>query len=390
MGLITKEVEVKISGLNYQWYVDRGYTFEKEYFTRSDGKPGAKFKPIIVKVEDLKPNSRIYVDVVCDKCGDTKSIQYASYTQAINRSGEYYCIHCNKYHREQTCIEKFGTAHPAQLPEMKEKSKQKCLEKYNVEYAICSPQVREKVIQSNIKHWGVENVSQSEIIKEKKRQKSIEKFGTENVLQVPEIREKIRITNHMKYGYDNAIENPKIREKAKQTNLNNWGYENVFSSPEIISKIHQTMHKNNNFECSSQQKYIFDLLGGELNYPINRYMLDIAFPDENIYIEYNGSGHFLCVKLGHCSQEEFNQKEIIRNNILKRRGWKKIEIISSNDKLPSDEILLQMLDISKQYFKDYPKHSWISWDIQKGIYRNAEHKDGVLFNYGDLRHIKTA
>ena len=118
------------------------------------------------------------------------------------------------------------------------------------------------------------------------------------------------------------------------------------------------------------------------------YSLDIAFPDLEIAISYDGGGHNLSVKLGNKTEEEFNQEEIIRNNILKRNGWKQIHIISINDKLPSDEILLQMLDISKRYFKDYPNHSWFEWLIDDGIYRNAEHKDGVLFDYGILRCIK--
>ena len=94
------------------------------------------------------------------------------------------------------------------------------------------------------------------------------------------------------------------------------------------------------------------------------------------------------VKLGAYSQEEFNQRQIVRDNIVKREGYKIIRIISNKDKLPSDEILLQMLKDAKQYFKDYPSHSWFEFDIDNQIIRNAEHKDGSPYFYGELRKIK--
>lgn len=65
-----------------------------------------------------------------------------------------------------------------------------------------------------------------------------------------------------------------------------------------------------------------------------------------------------------------------------------IRIISLTDKLPTEEILLQMLADAKQYFKDFPEHSWINFDIDNGIVRNAEHKEGVLYTFGQLRKIK--
>ena len=65
-----------------------------------------------------------------------------------------------------------------------------------------------------------------------------------------------------------------------------------------------------------------------------------------------------------------------------------MRIISSKDKLPSDEILLQMLSEAKQYFSDYPNHSWIEFNIDTSTVRDAEQKDSVFFDYGKLRNIK--
>jgi hypothetical protein len=74
--------------------------------------------------------------------------------------------------------------------------------------------------------------------------------------------------------------------------------------------------------------------------------------------------------------------------VIKRAGYKQMRIVSSKDKLPSDEILLQMLSEAKQYFFDYPEHSWIEYNIDTSTVRNAEHKNGVFFDCGKLRNIK--
>ena len=108
---------------------------------------------------------------------------------------------------------------------------------------------------------------------------------------------------------------------------------------------------------------------------------------EKLCIEYDGGWHDLNVKLGSITQKEFNQKEIIRNNIIKRNGYKQMEIISSTDKLPSDDVLLKMLSDARQYFIDYSNHSWIEFNIDNSTVRNAENKNGISYELGSLRRI---
>ena len=140
-------------------------------------------------------------------------------------------------------------------------------------------------------------------------------------------------------------------------------------------------------KTSEQHIYLHSVYGGKINYPISYYAVDICLTKEKITIEYDGGGHDLRVVLGQLTRDEFNKKEIIRNNIIKREGYKQMRIISSKDHLPSDAVLLQMLDETKQYFSDYPEHSWIEYDIDASIVRNAEHKDGVFFDFKELRKI---
>lgn len=96
MGLITKEVEVRLAGQNVKYYEDLGYEIPR-YFNKNSWrwmiKTGTTIK---VKVEDLSPNNgKIKVDVECDCCHKKKKLTYSSYAQNYHDDGKYYCIHCS-------------------------------------------------------------------------------------------------------------------------------------------------------------------------------------------------------------------------------------------------------------------------------------------------------
>ena len=94
------------------------------------------------------------------------------------------------------------------------------------------------------------------------------------------------------------------------------------------------------------------------------------------------------VKKKKMTQKEFDEKERTSEIVIRRAGYKICRLVSRYDNYPSDEILLQMLSDAKQYFNTYPNHSWIIYDIDNGIVRNAENKDGVPYFYGQLRKIR--
>ena len=145
-----------------------------------------------------------------------------------------------------------------------------------------------------------------------------------------------------------------------------------------------TLYKNNTAPCSAQQNYINNLYGGKLNYPVNSSSLDIAFPEEMIYVEYDGSGHYLSVIHGNLTLEEFNKKEVKRNYYFMRNGWKSIRIISSNDKIPSDEKLIEMLDYSIQYLSN--NHHYIKFDIDNNNIITSQFIRP--YDFGILRNVK--
>jgi hypothetical protein len=151
-----------------------------------------------------------------------------------------------------------------------------------------------------------------------------------------------------------------------------------------VQRIQETMYKHGTQQCSLQQKYLHDLLGGELNLPINSSTLDIAYPSDKIYIEYDGSGHDLSVKLGSMTSEEFEKKEKNRRYALYKLNWKEIRIISRKDYLPSDDIIIEMISFAKQYF--ITEHSWIVFDIDNKIVKSSQFDKE--YNYGQVKRLR--
>ena len=111
--------------------------------------------------------------------------------------------------------------------------------------------------------------------------------------------------------------------------------------------------------------------------------------DKNMLaIEYDGGGHNLQVQTGKLTQQEFEQRELIREMVIRQNGYRLIRIISPTDKLPSDEILLQMLHEALEYF-NATNHTWRQYYVEEGIMKDAEHKDGIEYDYGTLWNAKT-
>lgn len=191
-----------------------------------------------------------------------------------------------------------------------------------------------------------------------------------------------------KYGVNGYASTKEFREKVAETFLNKYGCKNISQSSIIKEKKAKTFYQNSSQKSSRQQRYINDVYQGILNFSVKYYSADIYLSDDNLIIEFDGSGHILNVTTGRETMEEHNQKEIIRSNIIKREGYKQMRIISSTDKLPSDQVLLEMLDYARNYFSLYPNHSWIEFSIDTSTVRNAEHKDGIPYSFGELRRIK--
>lgn len=215
-----------------------------------------------------------------------------------------------------------------------------------------------------------------------------DKYNVDNVFQLNDVKEKVRETMIERYNVPYALQSEEGQRRREETCIERFGVSHAMQCDQIKERAAKTYYANGSVATSKQQLYIHSLYGGELNYPISYYATDICLLSEKIVIEYDGGFHDGRVRLGQLTQDEFVQKEIVRSAVIKREGYKQIRIISSKDLLPFDHILLQMLSEAKQYFSLYPNHSWIEFNIDTSTVRNAEHKDGIPYSFGELRKIK--
>lgn len=397
-----------------KYYQDLGY--DVPMIPKADGK-GLKYDTdatMFVSVRHLKPTSQQKVTAICDYCGkEVNGVYYNSYYKIVKNGGKYPCQDCVPVKRKETCLKKYGVECISMLEEVKEKHKQTCLKKYGEtnynktqeckdkkektcleKYGVKTPSqnkdILKKTIKTNIDRYGVSFPSKTEEVKEKIKDTCIERYGVRHVFLSDAISLKCKTTLLARYGVSNPSLSKEIQEKRRNTFLNRYGVISPMKNREIAAKSLQNRIKNNGICSSKQQLYINNLYNGILNYQIKYYAADIFLPGDNIVFEYDGGGHDLCVKMNNITKEEFDKKELIRFNIIKRAGYKQIHLVSNNDKLPSDEKLLEILSESKLFFKENPERSWIEWNITNQTVRNnkdAEHLAGVFFDFGELRKI---
>lgn len=285
----------------------------------------------------------------------------------------------------KTSLERYGVESYTQTDECKTKTAKTSLKKWGETSPMKNKEVRDKASQTNLERYGFENASSSPLIQEKRRKNVYEKYGVDYVCQDLEFQNKIKETINEKYGVDYYFQTGEFKETYKNTMLDKYGVDNPFKSEEVKEKIAKTKYDNNSILCSIQQRYICDLTNGELNYPIGSCNLDIAFLKENIYIEYDGSGHGLSVKFDNETIEHFEERNKRRWYFLKSKDWKSIQIISSTDKLPSDNAIIEMITYAKDYINT--GHSWIKFIIDKNKIVNSLGE--FDYDFGKLRKIKS-
>ena len=397
MPILTKEVEVKVSASTVKHYESLGYMIPMRKSSKTTRKRTGKEyvydvgKTFVVKTEDLPVYSNVIVDYLCDYClKEVMHIAYwqlASGTKDVNRIA---CKNCYPKKVKEVCLLRYGVDNYAKTQEFNEKYTNTMLSKYGVKHNSHLHDYKEKFHNTCIERYGEDYWKQ---FAEKSRKTFRDKTGYDSPLQLQEIKDKSKQTCLEKYGYEYVLQVPEVRAKIIKSCVDRYGVDNPSKSNEVRAKSVKTMYENGTIPTSKQQLYIYNIYRlfnqtVEINYPICRYNVDICFPEEKLIVEVDFGGHNLSVKLGTYTQEEFDKREIVRSNVIRREGYKQIRIISTKDILPSDQILLQMLNESRDYFSIYPNHSWIEFNIDNSIVRNAESKDGELYDYGELRKIK--
>lgn len=348
---------------------------------------------IVVKISDLPRSSKAKINVVCDYCGEKMRRAYSNHLNQMKKDiiQKDSCVKCKgkktkesnlqvygvdncmkldwvRDNLKQSIQDKYGVDHPMHSQLVKDKLKQTVYERYGVNSCASLDWVQDKIVQTNIARYGKGRYTQTEEYVLRKTKTCLEKYGFENPFQNKEIQEKQRNTIYEKYGTSNVFQCERIKEKITQTNIAKYGVPHPMQNEDfkrrVVIKSRKALFVNGTTPTSRQQIYLNNLFGGILNYNIDHINVDIAFPEDKIYVEYDGGGHDLQVKIGRESFEAYRKKEIKRYYYLKSLGWKEIRIKSPRDYLPSDEILLNELEVARKWLEETGfGHSHYSIDL---------------------------
>lgn len=190
-----------------------------------------------------------------------------------------------------------------------------------------------------------------ECVGKKAKITNLKKYGVENTSQIKEVKEKRMKTCLERYGETTNLKTEDTKNKIRETCMRRYGVPHVGQSKEFINKRNCTLYKTGKGITSRQQIKICEILNGKLNYPVELFLLDILIED-NIGIEYNGSGHRLSVKTKSITDEEFDRKEKVRDEIITKNGYKIIKLETKKDLIPNKSQLEYIIKISKSRFAD--------------------------------------
>lgn len=118
--ILTRDIEIKISESNFQYYEDLGY----------DVSIGEIIK---IPVELMSRGSHYKIKCKCDSCGVEKDVIFKNYIKYDNKWGDYKCRKCSESKRKKTLRENFGVDYPIQNKKVLNKMKSTLLEKYGVD-----------------------------------------------------------------------------------------------------------------------------------------------------------------------------------------------------------------------------------------------------------------
>ena len=404
MGLILPQtVSIRTNGSNCKYFREKGYEFEK----------CGDF--IEVDVLDLKKGSGTKVKIICDICGKEAETWYSTVVKYNKKNELITCgsKSCINKKREDTCMEKYGVKYAAQSQEVQNKMKDTNLERYGAENPFGSKEIRDKIKDTWQKNYGenITNPFQAEEVREKIRATWQKNYGENitNPFQTEEVRDKTKATLQKNYGEGivNISQVKEIRDKIKDTNLGRYGAECPFGSKEIQDKIKATFKKrygvdnpmkneeiknkaldsfqfNGTGPCSRAQKYIHFLIGGALNKRICNSLVDICFEEEKTAIEYDGGGHFLgelIVNKDRFISKEAFLKEKNREYSIVNKGYKVIRFIATKDRIPSDEVLLNLIEEFKN--SDFKV---VRIDFEEGTIEK-DYNEKTRYDFGKLRRI---
>lgn len=281
----------------------------------------------MVKVSDMSHGSNKRVRVICDYCGKEYTMVYQKYYKRVINGTVHKCAcrECEHFKIAESNLINYGTDSTNRLESVKQK-------KIDTYYRV----------------YGARNPMMTNDIKEKCQNSFLDHYGS---FDAPEVIAKRKETMMERYGVDHPSKSAEILAKKCRNNLQKYGVENTLSLDSVREKIAQTTYVNGTGKGGNEQKHICELFGGKYNYPVGKYSVDMLL-DDNVIVEYDGSGHKLNVVYGLKDEEEFEKKEKEREDYILSNGYKIIRFIHTRHTKIKDVEYQTALKLCKNSLKD--------------------------------------
>ena len=374
MGLVLPQtVKVRTNGSNCKYFREKGYKFEK----------CGDF--IEVDVLDLQKSSNVKVKIKCEICGCESEVLYWYVNKNIDNGTLITCGNkkCKDIKTKKTNNKYYGCDNVFSNQQIKDKIKNTNNKKYGVNNPMESIVIQNKVKATCQKKYGGNSSMCSEEIQNKAKITCQKKYGGNSAMCSEEIQNKAKITCLQHFGVNNPFQSHEIKEKIKVINLKRYGAENPMQNEEIKNKALDSFQFNGTGPSSRAQRYINYISNGTLNKHICSSLVDIYMEKENIVIEYDGSGHFLndIINGNAFPTKDSLLREKEREDSIVNKGYKVIRFIATKDRIPSDEVILNLIEEFKN--SDFKV---IRIDFEEGtIEKDYEKKSHC--NFGELRRI---
>ena len=374
MGLVLPQtVKVRTNGSNCKYFREKGYKFEK----------CGDF--IEVDVLDLQKSSNVKVKIKCEICGCESEVLYWYVNKNIDNGTLITCGNkkCKDIKTKKTNNKYYGCDNVFSNQQIKDKIKNTNNKKYGVNNPMESIAIQNKVKATCQKKYGGNSSMCSEEIQNKAKITCQKKYGGNSAMCSEEIQNKAKITCLQHFGVNNPFQSEEVKEKIKVVNLKRYGAENPMQNEEIKNKALDSFQFNGTGPSSRAQRYINYILNGTLNKHICSSLVDIYMEKENIVIEYDGSGHFLndIINGNAFPTKDSLLREKEREDSIVNKGYKVIRFIATKDRIPSDEVILNLIEGFKN--SDFKV---IRINFEEGTI-DRDYEEKWYCKFGELRKI---
>ena len=374
MGLVLPQtVKIRTNGSNCKYFREKGYKFEK----------CGDF--IEVDVLDLQKSSNVKVKIKCEICGCESEVLYWYVNKNIDNGTLITCGNkkCKDIKTKKTNNKYYGCDNVFSNQQIKDKIKNTNNKKYGVNNPMESIVIQNKVKATCQKKYGGNSSMCSEEIQNKAKITCQKKYGGNSAMCSEEIQNKAKITCLQHFGVNNPFQSHEIKEKIKVINLKRYGAENPMQNEEIKNKALDSFQFNGTGPSSRAQRYINYISNGTLNKHICSSLVDIYMEKENIVIEYDGSGHFLndIINGNAFPTKDSLLREKEREDSIVNKGYKVIRFIATKDRIPSDEVILNLIEEFKN--SDFKV---VRIDFEEGTIEK-DYNEKTRYDFGKLRRI---